>query len=94
MLTAQEAYQFGLVNKVVPDAEYLQEAMALASTIAGMPPIAAQFAKQAVLRSFDSTMEMGLEYERKLFYMLFASDDMREGMNAFVEKRAPVWKGR
>jgi enoyl-CoA hydratase len=93
MITAQEALQYGLVNKVVPVESYLNEAMGMATTIAGMPPIAAQFAKQAVLRAFDTTLELGLEYERKLFYMLFASEDMREGMSAFVEKRTPLWKG-
>jgi enoyl-CoA hydratase len=51
-------------------------------------------AKDAILKSFDTTIEGGLEYERKAFYLLFASDDMKEGMTAFVEKRKPEWKGK
>ena len=61
---------------------------------AELPPLAIQLAKEAVLKSFDTTIEMGLEYERKNFYLLFASEDMREGMAAFIEKRKPEWKGR
>jgi enoyl-CoA hydratase len=66
----------------------------MAKEIAARPPIAVRLAKEAVLKSFDTTIEMGLEYERKNFYLLFASEDMREGMAAFVEKRKPEWKGK
>ena len=59
-----------------------------------MPPIELQMAKESILKAFDTTIEGGLEYERKAFYLLFASDDMKEGMNAFIEKRKPVWKGK
>ena len=59
-----------------------------------MPPIALQIAKESILKSFDTTIEQGLEFERKSFYLLFASEDMREGMNAFIEKRNPEWKGK
>ena len=52
-----------------------------------------QMAKDSILKSFDTTVEGGLEYERKAFYLLFASDDMKEGMKAFIEKRKPEWKG-
>ena len=93
-ITGEEAFHAGLVNKVVPQEFYLEEAVRLAKEIANRPPIAVRLAKEAVLKSFDTTIEMGLEYERKNFYLCFASEDMREGMAAFIEKRAPHWKGK
>jgi enoyl-CoA hydratase len=93
-ITADEALRVGLVNKVVPVEFYLEEAQKLAAEIASKPPVAVRLAKEAVLKSFDTTIEMGLEFERKNFYLLFASDDMREGMTAFIEKRKPEWKGK
>ena len=93
-LTAQEALQAGLINKVVPVEFYLEEAQKLAAEISNRPPVAVRLAKEAVLKSFDTTMEIGLEFERKNFYLLFASEDMREGMAAFIEKRKPEWKGK
>src|SRR5205085_1960097 len=92
-ITAREAYALGLVNKVVPVEAYLEEAKALAREIATKPPLAVQLGKDAVLKAFDTTIEQGLDYERKNFYLLFASEDMREGMAAFVEKRKPEFKG-
>jgi enoyl-CoA hydratase len=94
MITANEALQWGLVSKIVPIEYYLEEAKNLAKSIASMPPVAVRLAKEAVLRSFDTTIEGGLEFERKNFYMLFASEDQKEGMKAFIEKRQPQWKGR
>jgi enoyl-CoA hydratase len=93
MMTAEEALRWGLVNKVVPVEAYLEEAKALARDIAAKPPIAVRFGKEAVLKAFDTTIEGGLEFERKNFYLLFASDDQKEGMKAFEEKRKPSWKG-
>lgn len=93
-LTAHDAYAAGLVTKVVPVEVYLDEALALAREIASKPPLAVQLAKDAVLKSFDTTIEAGLDYERKNFYLLFASEDMREGMAAFIAKRQPEFKGR
>jgi enoyl-CoA hydratase len=93
-ITGEEAQKAGLVNRVVPVEFYLEEAQRLAREIADRPPIAVRLAKEAVLKSFDTTIEMGLEYERKNFYLLFASEDMREGMAAFIEKRKPEWKGK
>jgi enoyl-CoA hydratase len=93
-ITAREAWAAGLVTKVVPNEAYLSEARALAAEIATKPPIAVQLAKDAILKSFDLSIEQGLDYERKNFYLLFASDDMREGMAAFIEKRKPTFKGR
>ncbi len=94
MFSAQEALQWGLINKVVPVEYYLEEAKNLAKEIANKPPVAVRLAKEAVMKAFDTTIEGGLEFERKNFYLLFASDDQKEGMKAFVEKRKPEWKGR
>jgi enoyl-CoA hydratase len=93
-ITGAEACAAGLVNKVVPVEFYLEEAQRLAREIASRPPVAVRLAKEAVLKSFDTTIEMGLEFERKNFYLLFASDDMKEGMAAFIEKRKPEWTGK
>jgi enoyl-CoA hydratase len=93
-ISAQEALQWGLINKVVPVEYYLQEAKDLAKEIASKPPLAVRLAKEAVLKAFDTTMEGGLEFERKNFYLLFATEDQKEGMKAFVEKRKAQWKGK
>jgi len=94
MFTAQEALSWGLINKVVPVEYHLQEAKDIAKEIASKPPVAVRLAKEAVLKAFDTTVEGGLEFERKNFYLLFASDDQKEGMKAFVEKRKADWKGK
>jgi enoyl-CoA hydratase len=94
MYSAREMFEAGLVTRIADDEVYLEEAQALAREIASMPPIAVQMAKDAILKAFDTTIEGGLEYERKAFYLLFASEDMKEGMNAFIEKRKPEWKGK
>ena len=94
MITADEALRAGLITRVAPVEAYLQEARSLAGEIASKPPLAVRLAKEAVLKSFDTTIEGGLEFERKNFYLLFASEDQTEGMKAFVEKRKPQWKGR
>ena len=94
MISAEEAMRWGLVNKVVPVEYYLEEAKTLAKEIASKPPLAVRLAKEAVLKSFDTTIEGGLEFERKNFYLLFASEDQKEGMKAFTEKRKPEWKGK
>lgn len=94
MYTAREMFEAGLISRVVDDEVFLEEAQALAREIAAMPPVAVQMAKDAILKAFDTSIEVGLEYERKSFYLLFASEDMKEGMNAFIEKRKPVWKGK
>jgi enoyl-CoA hydratase len=94
MYTAKEMFDAGLVNKVVDNEVYLEEAQALAKEIASMPVLALQTAKESILKSFDTTVEGGLEFERKSFYLLFASEDKKEGMNAFIEKRPADWKGK
>ncbi|MBB6098193.1 enoyl-CoA hydratase [Deinobacterium chartae] len=93
-LSAQEALRHGLVSRVVPRETYLEEALRLARIIASKSPVAVRLAKQSVLRSFDTTLEVGLELERHNFYLLFATEDQKEGVRAFIEKRTPSWKGR
>jgi enoyl-CoA hydratase len=93
-ISAREAWNAGLVNRVVPVEIYLQEAFKLAAQVASMAPVASQLAKEAVLKAFDSTLEEGLQFERKNFYLLFATEDQKEGMAAFVEKRNPDFKGK
>ena len=93
-ITAEQALQVGLINRVVPVELYLEEAFRLAADIAQLSPLAVKMAKESVLRAFDSTLEEGLHFERKNFYLLFASDDQKEGMQAFMEKRTPVFTGK
>jgi len=92
-INAQEAYKAGLVNKVVPVELYLQETMKLARKVAEMSPVAVKLAKESVLQAFNSTLDEGLMFERKNFYLTFASKDQKEGMNAFIEKRIPNFTG-
>ncbi|WP_299824993.1 enoyl-CoA hydratase-related protein [uncultured Pontibacter sp.] len=93
-MTADEAEKHGLINRVVPVELYLEEAFKLAADVAQMSPVAAKLAKEAVNRSFETNLDEGLYFERKNFYLCFASEDQTEGMNAFVEKRKPEFKGR
>jgi len=93
-LSAQEAHFYGLVNKVVPVEMYMHEAVELAKEIAQMSTIAVQLAKEAINRSFETQLDEGLMFERKNFYLTFASEDQKEGMRAFTEKRKPVFKGK
>lgn len=93
-IDAQEAERIGLVTRVVPAAETVDAALDLAERIAALPSFAVRAAKEAVLRADELPLEAGLEFERRMFFLLFASDDQREGMAAFSEKRAPAWKGR
>jgi enoyl-CoA hydratase len=93
-LSAEEALSYRLINKIVPVEMYLREAVQLAREIAQMAPVAVQLAKEAVNRSFESHLEEGLHFERKNFYLAFASEDQKEGMKAFVEKRKAEYKGK
>lgn len=93
-MSAEKAYQAGLVNRVVPVELYLQEALKLAQQIAQMSPIAVKLAKESVLQAFNSHLDEGLAFERKNFYLTFASNDQKEGMTAFVEKRPPHFEGK
>jgi enoyl-CoA hydratase len=93
-ISAAQAEKYGLVNRVVPVEVYLAEAVKLAEEIAQMSPIAVQLAKESVNKAYDNHLQEGLFFERKNFYMLFASEDQKEGMAAFVEKRKPEFKGK
>jgi len=93
-ITAREAYAAGLVTKVVPNEACLDEAKALAREIATKPPLAVQLAKDAILKVYDTGLQDGLEFERKNFYLLFATEDQKEGMAAFVEKRKAQFRGK
>jgi enoyl-CoA hydratase/carnithine racemase len=93
-ISAQEAQEFGLVNVVAKKREWLEQAMELARTVARRPPIAARLAKQAVLAADDAGLSAGLEAERRLYELAMATEDRVEGMQAFLEKRRPDFKGR
>ncbi|HEX8193605.1 MAG TPA: enoyl-CoA hydratase [Allosphingosinicella sp.] len=91
---AEEAERAGLVAKVVPAAELLDEAMKTAERIAGMAPLAAIATKEMVNAAFETGLAQGIVFERRLFHGLFGTEDQKEGMAAFVEKRKADWTGR
>jgi enoyl-CoA hydratase len=93
-VTAHRAYELGIVNKVVPAEMTIEVARRLARQLAEKPPLAARMAKESVLKAFETPLAEGLCFERKSFYFLFASEDQKEGMHAFLEKRKGVFKGR
>jgi len=93
-LSAAEAEKYGLVNRVVPNERILDEALALASEIAERSPLALRFAKEAVNAAFEGSLSETLDDERRLFQLAFASQDQKEGMRAFLEKRKPTWTGK
>ncbi len=94
MMGAEEAERSGLVARVVAAADLIEEAMKTATTIAAMPPLAAIAAKEMIDTAFETTLVQGIAYERRLFHALFGTADQKEGMAAFVEKRAGIWSGR
>ncbi|MDG7011127.1 MAG: enoyl-CoA hydratase/isomerase family protein [Nitrososphaerota archaeon] len=91
---AEEAKALGLVSRVVPDEACVGEAKKLAAEIAAKSPVALKLAKMAINKAFEVGLSDGLDFERELFYMLFASEDAKEGMRAFIEKRKPEFKGK
>ena len=93
-MTAQRAYELGIANKVVPAEMTIEVARRVARQLAEKPPLALRMAKEAVLKAFDSPLGEGLAAERKSFYFLFSTEDQKEGMHAFLEKRKGVFKGR
>ena len=92
--TAQEMQAWGLVNKVVPKGEHLSAAKQMAQDVAKRAPLAARLIKDAVLAAYEVPLEQGLAYEKRLFSLLFSTEDAKEGMAAFVQKRPPEFKGR
>jgi len=93
-LSAAEAQRYGLVNRVYPVEVYVEEAIRLANDIAARAPVAVRLAKEAVNAVFEMPLRAGLDHERRLFYLLFGTDDQKEGMDAFVNKRKPQWSGK
>ena len=92
--TAQQMFDAGLVNKVVPEGQHLDEAKAMARKIAGHAPLASRMIKEAILMAMETPLDVGLQYEKRLFAMLFSTEDQKEGMHAFMEKRQASFKGR
>jgi enoyl-CoA hydratase len=93
-LSAQEALGFGLVNRVVPVSDHLDEALKLADEIASRAPLALRAAKKMIDASFDASLTKGLAEEKQAFYELFDTADQKEGMQAFIEKRKSKWSGK
>lgn len=93
-LSAREALAFGLVSRVVPKEHFYAEALRVCHEMAMKPPLALRLAKDSVRKAHETTLAEGLEYERKLFYLLFATEDQKEGMAAFLEKRAAKFRGQ
>ena len=94
VLSAEEALSAGLVARVVAKEAWLDEARRVASEIAARAPVAQRLARESVDRAFETGLDSGLDFERKALYLAFASEDAREGLSAFVEKRRPEWKSR
>jgi enoyl-CoA hydratase/carnithine racemase len=94
MIDAAEAERIGLVSRVVPAAELMTEALAVAAKIAALSPVAAMMCKEMVDTAFETSLTQGLRVERRLFQSLFATTDQKEGMAAFLEKRKPAFKGQ
>ena len=94
LVTAEEMFAAGLISKITDDDKYLDEAFELAKYISSMPLLAVRLAKESILKSEDTLLSAGIEFERKNFYLLFSSEDKKEGMNAFIEKRKPIWKNK
>lgn len=93
-LNADEAHRYGLVNKVVPVESYLDEAIRLAAEIAARAPVALRMAKEAINAAYEMPLQAALAHERRLFYLLFSTEDQKEGMEAFIDKRPAEWNGR
>jgi enoyl-CoA hydratase len=93
-VSAEQAHQWGLVNRVVPAGQHLEEAKKLAHEVAKQAPMAVRFTKEAILAAFEVPLQDGLTYEKRLFALLFATEDQTEGMRAFLAKEQPTFKGR
>lgn len=93
-ITAEYAHQIGLINKVCPEGQYLESALEIARKISDLPPLAVRLAKESVNKAFNSSLSDGLTFERKNYYITFSSEDQKEGIKAFLEKRKPNYTGR
>ena len=93
-LSAKEALEYKLINKITPVELYLGEALKLASEIARMSPIAVRMIKDSINKSFNTSLDDGLAYERRNFYLTFSTEDQKEGMSAFIDKRKAEFKGK
>lgn len=93
-ITGTQAAAMGMASEVVPDAQVLERALAVAQTIANLPPLAVRLTKEVALAGADASLDTGLILERRSFELLFATEDQKEGMRAFIEKRAPEFHGR
>jgi enoyl-CoA hydratase len=93
-ITAKEALQHGIVNQLISEELLLEETIKAAEQISNQAPIAIRLIKEAVLKAVDTSLNEGMEFERKNFYLLFSTEDQKEGMNAFIEKRKPQFKGK
>jgi enoyl-CoA hydratase len=94
MMDAVEAERAGLVARIVPAADLMEEALKVAETIAGMSQPIAMMTKESVNRAFETTLAEGVRFERRIFYAMFATEDQKEGMQAFVEKRTANFQDR
>jgi enoyl-CoA hydratase/carnithine racemase len=94
LFSAREAFDMGLVSEIAPDAEVEMRALAMAQQIADLSPLAIQQAKESILRGLDASLETGLALETKAIQILFSSQDQKEGMAAFIEKRKPQFQGK
>ncbi|MHB8567400.1 MAG: enoyl-CoA hydratase-related protein [Nitrososphaerales archaeon] len=92
-ISAGEALARGLVSRVVPNEQYFSEALRVAKEISSKSPLATQVAKECILKSYETSLSEGLEFEHRNFYLLMSSEDKKEGMQAFIEKRKPVFRG-
>jgi enoyl-CoA hydratase len=94
MINAQEAHGIGLINKVVPGPELMESVMEMAETLAKMPPLAVRFALEAVDRGLDMSLPRALSFEADMIFQVFSTEDAHEGLNAFIQKRKPAFKGK
>ncbi len=93
-IQAETALQVGIINQIVPEDVLIEEAMIFAEKLAKKPPIAIRLIKDSINKAVDYSLYEGMQYERKNFYLLFATEDQKEGMNAFIEKRKPIFRGK
>ncbi|WP_085992301.1 enoyl-CoA hydratase/isomerase family protein [Oceanobacillus senegalensis] len=93
-MDAKEAYRFGLINRIIPNEVLIDETMVFAKRLAQQPPLALRLIKDTVKKAEDLSVHEAMQYERKNFYLLFASEDQKEGMTAFKEKRSPTFTGK